>query len=129
MSGDQAPARVRVTAPARRRRPVTRTDAGAEIDAETLLGDLYLRSLLRAQLLLAGSVIAVLVLTLGSVPLLFHLFPGVAQLRLIGVPLPFVLLGFGAYPLLLLLGWAYVRRAEANELAFTALLDSPEEEA
>jgi hypothetical protein len=39
------------------------------------------------------------------------------------VPLSWLLLGVLAYPWLVLLGWLYVRAAEANERAFTELLD------
>jgi len=39
------------------------------------------------------------------------------------VPLPWLLLGLLAYPLLVGLGWAYVRRAERNEQVFSELVD------
>lgn len=118
------PARVRVTGPARRPIVNPRRGAGEEIDADTSLGELYVRSLLRAQLRLALAALVGLMLTLGSLPLLFHLLPSVAQTRVQGVPLAFVILGFAVYPFLLALGGAYVWRAERNERAFTALLEN-----
>jgi hypothetical protein len=44
-------------------------------------------------------------------------------MRVAGVPLPWLLLGLVVYPLLVLLGWVYVRRAERNEQTFSDLVD------
>jgi uncharacterized membrane protein (DUF485 family) len=122
--GDAAasvPARVRVTGPERRRvRPGT--PSTREIDEDTAVGAIYMGSLLREQLRLAGVVLLALVLGIGALPLLFHFAPDLAGTRLLGVPLSWLVLGVGVYPLLLLLGWAYVRRAERNENDFVALV-------
>lgn len=114
--------RVRVTGPSRRQvtRPATRA---REIDAETPMGAIYMRSLLREQLRLALRILVVLALTAGSLPLLFHLAPGLAEVRLLGVPLAWLLLGVLVYPWLIVLGWVYVRQAEANERDFATLVD------
>jgi len=114
------PERVRVTGPQRRlpTRPRTR-----EIDAETPVGAVFMRSLLREQLRLALRILAVLALTVGSLPLVFHLFPELAAVRLVGVPLAWLFLGVLVYPFLILLGWLYVRQAEANESDFADLVE------
>jgi sorbitol-specific phosphotransferase system component IIBC len=114
------PQRVRVTAP-RHGRP-RRSTVIAEIDAQTVVGDIYIRSLMRSQLRLALAVVALLLLTVGALPLVFHTWPGVAEHRLAGVPLVWVALGAGCYPLLLALAALYVRRAERNERAFAELV-------
>ena len=76
---DPRPVRVRVTGPPRRvHAPRART---GDIDDQTALGDVYLGSLLREQLTLAGRILGLLAVTVGSLPLLFHLFP-----RLAGTP-------------------------------------------
>ncbi|WP_195849501.1 hypothetical protein [Nocardioides marmotae] len=111
--------RVRVTGPPRRRTPGART---RDIDAETRLGEVYMGSLLREQLWLAVRVLAVLAGTVGSLPLAFHLWPGLTDVRLLGAPLPWLLLGVLVYPVLVLLGWRYVRRAERNEADFLELM-------
>jgi hypothetical protein len=113
------PERVRVTGPPRRRTPPARS---REIDTDTRLGGVYLRSLLREQLQLAGRVLAALVLGVGLLPLLFHLFPGLTSVEVAGLPLAWLLLGVGAYPFLVLLGWVYVRRSERIELDFAELV-------
>jgi len=121
---NQDPAeRVRVTGPTRRRTAATRT---REIDAGTRVGAIYMRSLLREQLRLALRVIATLFATVGSLPLLFHLFPGLAGVHVLGLPLAWLLLGVLVYPLFLVLGWLYIRRAEDNERDFTDLVQEIE---
>ena len=117
------PERVRVTGPSRRSTPVTRT---SDIDDETRLGGVYLGSLLREQLRLAIGILGVLALLVGSLPLVFHLWPGLGGVDLLGVPLAWWLLGVLVYPTLLGLGWAYVRRAERNERDFADLVGEVE---
>ena len=121
------PHRVRVTGPPRRRTPGRPAAPRArEIDAETRLGEIYLASLLREQLRLAVSVLVLLFGTLGSLPLAFFLWPSLADVRVVGLPLAWLLLGVLSYPFLLLVGWGYVRRAERNERDFAALVSSDE---
>jgi hypothetical protein len=120
------PARVRVTGPSRRAHaPRARTH---DIDDQTALGDVYLGSLLREQLYLAVRILGLLALTVGSLPLLFHLFPGLADVDVAGLPVAWLLLGVLVYPWLLLLGFRFVRRAEGNERDFALLLQVLEED-
>jgi hypothetical protein len=121
---DQRPQRVRVTGPPRRQGPRPRT---GDIDEETRLGGVYLGSLLREQLFLALRIVALLALGVGSLPLVFHLAPGLTDVELFGMPLPWLLLGIVVYPVLVLLGWRYVRSAERNELDFAELLDEADQ--
>ena len=122
MTQQPPPERVRVTGPPRRRPGGTRT---REIDAETRIGAIFMGSLLGEQLRLALRILATLFLTVGIMPLLFHLFPGLGDVRLVGVPLAWLLLGVLVYPYLLFLGWRYVLRAEANERDFADLVEGP----
>ena len=126
---EQPPPRVRVTGPPRRRADVVRTPGTREIDAETALGEVFMRSLLREQLALAARVLVALGLTVGLLPVLFHLVPSLGDVRIGPVPLAWLLLGALTYPWLVLLGWFYVRRAEHNERDFADLVGSvaPEE--
>jgi hypothetical protein len=122
------PARVRVTGPPRRRASAVRPVGAREIDAETALGEVFMRSLLREQLRLAASVLAALALTLGLLPLAFHLWPSLGEVRVGPVPVAWLLLGVLAYPWLALLGWFHVRRAEAHERDFADLVSAAGEE-
>jgi hypothetical protein len=124
---DQPPPRVRVTGPPRRRAQGVRSAGTREIDAETALGEVFMRSLLREQLFLALRVLAALAVTVGMLPLLFHLFPSLGDERVGQVPLAWLLLGVLTYPWLVLLGWFYIRRSEGHERDFADLVGSVDE--
>ncbi|TQN38182.1 hypothetical protein FHU33_4868 [Blastococcus colisei] len=120
---DATPRRVRVTSPRTGAARAQRVPAAREIDAQTLLGEVYMSSLLRSQLrlaLLALSAVAVLV---GGIPLVFWLLPDLSTVEVLAVPLPWLLLAFAVYPVLFVIGWLYVRAAERNERDFADVLD------
>lgn len=96
-----------------------------EIDAQSQLGEALLRSLMRAQLRLAAVVLVLLAIALGTLPALFELVPAVRRMHVLGIPLPWLVLGVLVYPVLLGLGWFYVRYAERNEAGFMRLVDRP----
>ena len=80
-------------------------EATREIDEQTRLGEVYMRSLVRAQLrlglLTAGTVLGLF----GALPLLFLVAPSVRDVELFGVPLSWVLLGVLVYPVLVGTAW------------------------
>jgi hypothetical protein len=117
------PRRVRVTSPRTDPRASRTRSVRSEIDAETQLGEIYMRSLMRSQLRLALGFLALLATTVGLLPVLFTAVPRTRSLSVLGVPLPWLLLGLVVYPYLVLLGWWYVRRAERNEQAFSDLVE------
>jgi hypothetical protein len=122
---NEPPRRVRVTRPrtgATRRRRVT---GASEIDAQTELGEVYMTSLLRSQLRLALLVLGAVVVLVAGLPLVFTAFPGLVEVQVLGMPLPWVLLAFAVYPVLLGLGWLYVRAAERNERDFAEVVERP----
>ena len=119
---DHVPERVRVTSPRRVGGRQTRTGA-SEIDAQTRLGELYMSSLLRSQGRLALSVLVALGVLVGGLPLLFTWAPTLAEVELLGMPLPWVLLGFAVYPVMFGLGWIYVRASERTERDFTDVVE------
>jgi hypothetical protein len=115
--------RVRVTSPrtgATRRRRVT---GATEIDTQTGLGEVYMASLLRAQLRLAILVLLVLGLLLAGLPVVFATWPELVEVQVLDMPLPWVLLAFAVYPFLLTLAWVYVRAAERNERDFADVVE------
>jgi hypothetical protein len=93
-----------------------RPDAGTPHAGD--LDDAYIRSLMRVQLRGGLLVCLFLALTLGALPLLFALAPKVGTVRVLGLDLPWLLLGVLVYPVLLLAAWLYVRRAERAERQF-----------
>ncbi len=94
-----------------------------DIDEQTLVGELYMRSLIRSQLRLGLGVLGAFGLTVGALPLLFWLAPALAGVRVLGVGLPWLLLGVGAYPVIMVTAWAYVRAAERAERDFADLVE------
>ena len=49
--------------------------------------------------------------------------PALGRVTVLGVPLPWLLLGALAYPFLVAVGWRYVRGAERNERDFAELVE------
>jgi hypothetical protein len=102
--------------------PVVRRTATDDIDQQTMIGELYMRSLVRTQLRLSIGVLSAFAISLCGLPLLFALAPSVRGFEVVGIPLPWLLLGVGAYPVLLIAAWAYVRAAERAEHDFSELV-------
>lgn len=116
----QRPIRQRVVLAERRgaRRVRTRT----EVVEQTEIGAALIGGLIRAQLGLAVRVGLVMVLVLCSLPALFRL-GSVGSFTLLGVRLPWLLLGIAVYPVLYGVGRLYVRLAERNEQDFLDLAE------
>ncbi len=93
-----------------------------EIDEQTIVGDVYMRSLVRLQLRLAVGVCLIFAVLLGGFPLLLALQPQLASVHVLGLPLPWLLLGVLVYPSLVVAAWLYVRQAERNERDFADLV-------
>ncbi len=109
--------RVRVTGTAARNRTGTPRRAAAEP------GAVHVRSLMRAQFLLALRVTAVMVAVVGGLPLVFALGPGLARTRVAGLPLPWVVLGGCVQPVWIAIAAYHVRRAERAEREFADLVE------
>ena len=121
---EERPVRVRVTGPhAERPGSRPRRTAASEIDAQSELGEIYLAALLRSQLRLAVGTILTLALTVGALPIVFWLAPGLTRHHVLGMPFSWVVLAFACYPVLVLLAWRYVRAAERNEREFTHVVE------
>ena len=99
-------------------RPIAR-----EIGEQTELGELYLGALIRAQRRLAVWVCLTAAVGLGGLPLLFALVPRIGATHLLGLPLPWLLLGVLVYPFMIVLGWRAVLSAERNEREFAELVE------
>ena len=123
---DRPPARVRVTAPRSSGRPPAPARGAAapasRLEDSTGVEEIYVRSLLRAQLRLALRTLGLVALLVAGLPLAFYLRPSLASTAVLGLPLAWALLGVVAYPVLLLIGWRYLRGAERNERDFIDLV-------
>jgi putative solute:sodium symporter small subunit len=94
-----------------------------ELEEQTPVGEIFLGALMRRQLALSLRVAATLVAALGVQPLVAWLWPAYGALRVFGVPLPWLVLGVGSYPLMIALGLYYVRHAETIDDEFSELLE------
>lgn len=122
----ERPERVRVTSPyTDRPRGRPRPTAAAEIDAQSDVGAVYVRGLVRAQLRLALRTTLALVVSIGLLPVLFHVAPGLGGHQVLGMPVPWVVLAFACYPVLVVVAWRYVRAAEKAEAAFVQVVEPP----
>ncbi len=121
---NDVPKRVAVTSPRTRavRRPPGRQALQA-LDEQDVVGELLIRSLIRAQLALGLRLAAVFCFLIGGLPLLFAVAPGSRDVEVAGIALPWLVLGGLVYPALLAGGWLYVRLAERNERDFVDLVD------
>jgi len=126
MASDEKPARTRVVLGEVAARRATVDPAHADLAQQTPVGEALARGLVRAQLALALRLSLVVVTGLGALPLLFAVAPAVGDLKVVGVNLPWLLLGVLSFPFLVGVGWAYVRWAERNEEDFTAVIRRPE---
>jgi hypothetical protein len=115
--------RVRITHPRTDAvRPAPHRPPVEEIDEQTRLGAVYMSSLIRSQRRLALIVCAWIALLLGGVALLGAYAPRLVAVRLLGIPLPWLVLGLFVYPALITLGWYTVRSAERTERDFLELV-------
>ncbi|PPL17806.1 DUF485 domain-containing protein [Microterricola pindariensis] len=121
---------MRVTAPGSRAAPGTgpagiRGDpaAGSGADAPSQVAEVYVRSLIRSQLRLALVVAFGFLVSLAAFALVLRLTPELEAERWFGVPVAWLLLAFGVYPMIGLSAWLYVWAAGRNEARYTALAE------
>jgi hypothetical protein len=89
-----------------------------ELAEATPHGDVYLARLIRAQLRLSLLGLGAFGGLIGSLPLLFLLWPSLQDVDVFGVPLPLVILVVPLFPLIVVIGLLYQRRADALDEAF-----------
>jgi hypothetical protein len=94
-----------------------------ELEDQTRVGEVMVSGLIRAQFALALRMAALVAVGLGSLPLLFAVAPNLARVSVLGIRLPWLLLGVAAYPFLVVVGWVYTRMAERNERDFAELVE------
>ncbi|QNG55450.1 hypothetical protein H6H00_07845 [Pseudonocardia petroleophila] len=82
------------------------------------VGELLRSNLIGSQLTVALRFALLAALTLGLLPLAFALFPEIGRTEVLGLRLPWLLLGVLVYPFLLGLGWWHTRTAERVEQNF-----------
>ncbi|MEO6082325.1 MAG: hypothetical protein ABIQ18_04395 [Umezawaea sp.] len=104
-------------------RPRRPFPASREITEQSQLGALYMRSLIRTQRTLGLLVVGLVAGGLATLPLVFTFAPSVSRTEVLGIGLPWVLLGAVVFPVFVLAGWFYVRQAERSEREFAELVE------
>ncbi|MHA6629012.1 hypothetical protein ACU61A_26555 [Pseudonocardia sichuanensis] len=114
---EQASRRVRVVLAERKgvARPVRTV---VDIQEGTGVGELLRTNLIGSQLAVALRFAVGAGLALGLLPLLFAMAPEIGRIEVLGLRLPWLLLGVLVYPFLFLLGWWHTRTAERVEQNF-----------
>ncbi|HCJ55557.1 MULTISPECIES: hypothetical protein [Glutamicibacter] len=112
---EQRPQRVRVQAP---------QDASLTVSPdrpEHTAEEFYVRQLIRSQLRLACAVAAGLLALLVGISALLVFWPVFEDIHLLGLPLPWWVLGVGMYPLIIVAGMLYNKAAERNEERYRSI--------
>lgn len=87
------------------------------------VGQLFVTSLIRSQLRLALVVAGGFLVILIGIPVLLAVFPAIDTVTILTVPVPWLLLGLGIYPLAIGSAVLYLRSATRNERRFQDLVD------
>lgn len=104
--------------------PVTVLRTINELEQQTSIGEVLVRNLIRAQLRAAVGLGALVLLLFASVPLIALLVPEFAATTVVGVPLPWLVLGVLPFPLFFFVGMIYNRLAERNERDFVHMVEN-----
>ena len=89
-----------------------------EVQEGTAVGELLRRNLIRSQLMVTLRFAALTVFVLGTLPAVLTLLPEVGRFHLLGVRVPWLLLGLLMYPFLVGVAWRYTRVADRVEQNF-----------
>lgn len=89
-----------------------------DVQEGTGVGEFLAKNLIRTQLTIALRFAVGAMLALGLLPVVFAFMPEVGGIEVLGIRLPWLLLGFLVYPFLLGLGYWHTRLAERVEHHF-----------
>jgi hypothetical protein len=76
------------------------------------------------QLLLSIRLMLLIVVALGAIPVAFVLLPSLGTATILGLRLPWLLLGLAVYPFFVAVAWSYNRSAERNEQDFAEMVEN-----
>ena len=88
-----------------------------------LHSDEYLKTVMGRQLRLSMSIASVFIAIIVVVPLLNKFVPEVMNAPFMGFTVTWFLLGFGIFPVLIVLAWMFVQRSNAFEDEAVAMVD------
>ncbi|MDQ2880884.1 MAG: hypothetical protein M3Y48_06385 [Actinomycetota bacterium] len=95
----------------------------AELEDQTRVGEVLVSQLVRVQLILSIRLMLLTVVVLAGIPLMF-LMTSMGSVNILGLRLPWLLLGFVVYPFFVAVAWSYNRSADRNEQAFADMVEN-----
>lgn len=111
-----------VLAERRNSRRVVRTLA--EVEDQTRVGEALVRRLMWVQLMLSLRLMLLTMAVLAVIPLAFLRAPLLGTVTILGVRLPWLLLGGAVYPFFAAIAWSYNRGAARHEYAFAEWVEN-----
>ncbi|WP_424183702.1 hypothetical protein ACOBQX_17145 [Actinokineospora sp. G85] len=105
------------------RAPVTVLRTVLELEEQTSWAEEVVRGFIRTQFWTAVRLALVVIFTLGALPLVFFFAPGLSEVTVAGVALPWLLLGIAPFPLLFGLAYWYNVLAERQERDFVDMVE------
>ncbi|WP_018683503.1 hypothetical protein [Actinokineospora enzanensis] len=105
------------------RAPVTKLRTVVELEEQTSWAEEVVRGFIRTQFWTAVRLALIVIAVFGALPLVFFLAPGLSEVTLAGVSLPWLLLGVLPFPLLFGVGYWYNRLADGHERDFVDLVE------
>lgn len=105
------------------RAPVTVLRTVVELEEQTSYGEELVRQFIRIQLRTAVRLWLPGVLALAALPALFHFLPQLSDVTVVGVRLPWLILGIVPFPLLFGIGYWFNTVAERNERDFVDMVE------
>jgi uncharacterized membrane protein len=106
------------------RQQVNTLRARVELEEQTSWGEALVTDLVQAQLRTGLLLVLLVIVVLGALPVVCYFVPAFAGLRVMGVPLPWLLLGVLPFPLLFGVGLRYNQLAERHERDFVDMIEN-----
>lgn len=105
-------------------RSSTSLRARVELEQQTSWGELLIKDLVKVQLRTAVLLGLLVLVVLCAIPAVFYAVPAAVELRLAGIPLPWLLLAVAPFPLMFGVGLWYNRLAERRERDFVNMIEN-----
>jgi hypothetical protein len=105
------------------RSPVTVLRTVVELEEQTSYGEELVRGFVRVQLRTSLALAALTALLLCGWPIVFYLVPELSSVTVVGVRLPWLILGIAPFPLLFAIGYWYNWLADHHERAFVEMVE------
>jgi hypothetical protein len=94
-----------------------------ELEEQTSVGEKLVRDLIRQQLKSAFGLAFAVLIGMCLLPITFYLVPQISDLKILGIPIPWLVLGLAPFPILYGVGWVFRRQAERHERDFVNMVD------